>query len=41
MNYIEHLNLIFKLENSLSTELDDYIIDISPSQIIEYYNHIF
>ena len=40
MNHIEQLELIFKLERDL---LMDYTIeynhiDISPSQIVEYYN---
>jgi len=41
MNFIEQLNIIFQLEQNLMDELDNYIIDISPSQIKEYYNNIF
>ena len=41
MHYIEHLNIIFKLEEDLMRDLDDYVINISPTEIKEYYNHIF
>ena len=41
MNFIEQLDLNFKLENDLKQELDGYEICITPSSIIEYYNHIF
>jgi len=40
MNYIDQLNLIIKLEKDLQRDLDDYVVNISPSMIIEYYNHI-
>ena len=37
---IKQLNIIIKLENDIKYEFEEYDIDISPTQIVEYYNEI-